>query len=176
VKAFHLVRRSNAWSRCKKQSLICNSLSGKDRTTLTPNLKHYLFCYVCHFALKRSTLRGCVYLLHVCCFCSWKCCFLLHVCCFCSWKCRFYFLLQRVIVCLHVVWHWRIVVRFSIGFYVNWIRAPYINISTHISPSQFFLAALVWGGTLHECVSQQPLWLNPKSAFITNFHDINEYF
>ncbi len=56
VKAFYLLRRSNTWSRCKKQSLICNSLSGKDRTTLTPNLKHYLFCYVCHFPLKRSIL------------------------------------------------------------------------------------------------------------------------
>ncbi len=75
MKAFYLVRRSNTWSRCKKQSPLCNSLSGKERTTLTPNLEQYLFCYVCHFALKRSTLGGCVYLLHVCCFCSWKCCF-----------------------------------------------------------------------------------------------------
>jgi hypothetical protein len=84
--------------------------------------------------------------------------------------------LQRVIVYFHVVWHWRIVVRFSIGFYVNWIHTPYINISTYISPSHFFVAGLVWGGTLHECMSQQPLWLNPKSGFITNFHDVNEYF
>ncbi len=80
MKAFYLIRRSNTWSRCKKQSLICNSLSGKDRTSLTPNLKHYIFCHVCHFALKRSTLGGCVYLLHECHFLLMKVLLLLFVC------------------------------------------------------------------------------------------------
>ncbi len=162
MKAFYLLRRSNTWSRCKKQSLICNSLSGKDRTTLTPNLKHYLFCYVCHFALKRSILWVVAYI-----------------------SCMFVaFLLMKMLLllfvaesyCLFACWHWRIVVRVSIGFYVNWIHAPYINISTYVSPSHFFWLLLYEGGTLHECMSQQPLWLNPKSAFITNFHDVNEYF